>query len=364
MKAAITRGLGEGFVVEELTIAEPIGHEVLVEVRASGLCHSDLHFATVDFGIPFPAVLGHELSGVVTAVGPEVRDFVVGQHVVGSLVQFCGYCSDCLAGATYRCRRGQELMRTPDQSPRLTDANRDPVLPMFGTAAFAEHALVHENQLVAIPDEIPFPQASVLGCATITGAGAAINAAGIRTGETAVVIGAGGIGLNIISGAALAGAKKIIAVDLSDEKLEFARRFGATHIVNGGAGDPIAAVHEITGGGADHAFEAIGLPVTTTQAVRMTRIGGQVLLIGLQPPGSRMEIAMMDDIITPQRAVKGVFMGSANIKRDIPVYAELYLQGRLNLDDLISREISIDEINEAYELMKTGQVARSVITRW
>lgn len=364
MRAAVIRGLGEGFLVEDLRIAEPIGREVLVEVRASGLCHSDLHFATIDFGVPLPAVLGHELAGVVLAVGPEVQGFAPGDRVAGSLVQFCAHCDACLSGETYRCRSGAELMRGADQPPRLTDAAGEPVFPVFGTAAFAERALVHENQLVAIPDGIPFPQASVLGCATITGACAAINAARVRPGDTAVVIGVGGIGLNIISGAALAGAEKIIAVDLSDEKLELARRFGATHVVNGGAGDPVAAVQEITGGGADHAFEAIGLPATTTQALRMTRIGGQVLLIGLQPPGSRMEIAMMDDVITPQRTVKGVFMGSANIKRDIPVYAELYLQGRLNLDDLISREIPVEEINDAYELMKTGQIARTVITRW
>ncbi len=364
MKAAVIRGLGEGFAVEELSIADPIGREVLVEIRAAGLCHSDLHFATVDFGIPFPAVLGHELAGVVAAVGPEVRDFAPGQHVVASLVQFCGHCTACLSGETFRCRSGMELMRGPEQPPRLTDAEGRPVLPMFGTAAFAERALVHENQLVAISDRIPFPQASVLGCATITGVGAAINAARVRPGDTAVVIGVGGIGLNVISGAALAGAERIVAVDLSDEKLELAKRFGATHAVNGGTGDPIAEVQEITGGGADHAFEAIGLPATTTQALRMTRVGGQVLLIGLQRPGSSMEIAMMDDVITPQRTVKGVFMGSANIKRDIPKYAELYLQGRLDLDDLISQEISGNEIDDAYERMKGGQVARTVVTRW
>lgn len=364
MKAAVVRGIGEGFAIEELSIDEPLGREVLIDVRASGLCHSDLHFAENDFGVPLPMVLGHELAGIVLAVGPEVRDFAPGQRVVASLVQFCGHCVACLSGETYRCRSGMELMRTPEQPPRLRDAAGHPVFPTFGTAAFTERALVHESQVVAIPEEIPFPQASVLGCATITGAGAAINAAGVRPGDSVAVIGIGGIGLNILSGAALAGAATIVAVDLSAEKLELAKRFGATHTVNGGNGDPIGAVREILGDGVDHAFEAIGLPITTTQALRMTRIGGQVLLIGLQPPGSSMEVAVMDDIITPQRTVKGVFMGSANIKRDIPVYADLYVRGRLNLDDLISREIAVDEINEAYEDLKQGQVARTVITRW
>ncbi len=364
VKAAVVRGVGDGFAVEELGIAEPIGREVLVEIRASGLCHSDLHFANLDFGIPFPAVLGHELAGIVLAVGSEVRDFTPGQHVAGSLVQFCGHCRACLGGETFRCRAGMELMRGPEQAPRLTDAAGEPVLPMFGTAAFAERALVHEHQLVAIPDEIPFPQACVLGCATVTGAGAAINAAKVRPGESAAVIGVGGIGLNILSGARLSGAEIIIAIDLSDEKLALATRFGATHTVNSSTTDPVAAVREITGGGADHAFEAIGLAVTTTQALRMTRVGGQVLLIGLHRPGTTTEIAMLEDVITPQRTLTGVFMGSTNIKRDIPIYAKLYLQGRLNLDDLISREISVHEIDDAYEQLAAGQIARSVITSW
>lgn len=365
MKAAIVRELGSGFHVEELTIAEPMGREVLVDVRASGLCQSDLHFANNDFGMPLPMLLGHELSGVVVSVGPDVTGFTPGQHVVASLIQFCGHCDTCLSGLTYQCPNVMELMRGPEDEPRLTDASGVGVFPAFGLGSFGEQALVHENQLVAVPESIPFPQASVLGCATVTGAGAAINAAKVRSGDTVVVIGVGGVGLNVISGARLAGAKRIIAIDLSDEKLRLAEKFGATDAVNGGDGDPIESVRALTGGvGVDHSFEVIGLPSTTTQAIRMTRVGGQVLLIGLHRPGAEMPVSVLNDVITPQRVIRGVYMGSTNIKRDIPIYAELYLQGRLNLDDLISREINAEQINDAYEELKGGAVARSVLTSW
>lgn len=365
MKAAVVREVGGGFAVEELEIAAPIGREVLVEVRAAGLCHSDLHFAGGDFGMPLPAVLGHELAGVVLEVGPEVRDLSPGQHVVASLVQFCGHCAECLSGRTFRCSHGAELLRDPAAEPRLRDASGAPVLAAMGTAAFAERALVHENQLVAIPPEIPFPQAAVLGCAVATGAGAALNAADLRPGDSVAVIGCGGVGLNAVQGAALAGAARVIAVDLADEKLELARRFGATDLVNGGTVDAVDAVRAMTGGaGVDVSFEVIGLPATTVQAVRMTRVGGRAMLIGLHRPGAATELSMFDDVLAPQRTISGIFMGSSNIKRDIPRYAELYLQDRFNLDDLISGEIGIGEINEAYERLAGAGAARYVVTRW
>lgn len=365
MKAAVVRELGGGFHVEELRIAEPIGREVLVDVRASGLCHSDLHIANNDFGMPLPMLLGHELAGVVVAVGPEVTEFECGQHVVGSLIQFCGHCQSCLSGHTYQCRNAAELMRGPEEEPRLTDSAGVSVFPAFGLGSFGEHVLVHENQLVAVPESIPFPQACVLGCATITGAGAAIHAAEVQVGDTVAVIGVGGVGLNVISGARIAGAKRIIAVDLSDEKLRLAEKFGATDVVNANANDPIESVMAVTNGiGVDHAFEVIGFPATTSQAIKMARVGGQVLLIGLHRPGAETAISLLDDVITPQRVIKGVFMGSTNMKRDIPMYAELYLQGRLNLDDLIAREITAEQINEAYEDLKGGTIARAVVTSW
>lgn len=360
MKAAVLNTNAGRFDVEEVQIDQPVGREVLVQVKACGLCHSDLHLAEADYGVPLPAVLGHELAGVVAAVGPDVRDFAVGDHVVGSLVQFCGHCDPCLSGRTFQCAHPDETLRPAEAGQRLTRDGK-PVTTGFGTAAFAEQTLVHENQLVKIPQAVPFPQASLLGCSVITGAGGAINTAKIRPGETVAVIGIGGVGLNVIAGAKLAGAARIIAIDTQGQKEALARKFGATEFLNPSDGDTVAAVQALTGGGVDHAFEVIGIKPTSEQAVRMVRKGGGAYLIGLHRPGGEIDINALGLIIN-QVKVQGVFMGSSNIKHDIPMYADLYLQGRFNLDDLISREINISQINEAYEDLKLGAVARSVIT--
>ncbi|MEH0295496.1 Zn-dependent alcohol dehydrogenase [Agrobacterium sp. CCNWLW155] len=361
MKAAVLNAIDGTFSVEEIEIDAPKGREVLVEVKASGLCHSDLHMAETDFGLPLPAVFGHELAGIVKEIGPDVREFAVGDHVVGSLVQYCGHCEACLDGRTYQCAHPEETQRAPTEPPRLT-RDGGPVTSVFGTAAFAEYTLVHENQLAKVPKQLPFPQASILGCGCITGAGAVINTAGVKPGDTVAVIGVGGVGLNVISGAKLAGAKRIIAIDLQPAKEELARRFGATDFVNAGDGDPVEKVRELTGGGVGYAFEVIGLKATTHQAIKMLRKGGGAYLIGMHKPNAPIEVDALMDLIANQGTIKGVFMGSTNIKHDIPMYADLYLQGRFNLDDLISREIGIGEINEAYRELKKGAIARSVIT--
>ncbi|MDF0491078.1 Zn-dependent alcohol dehydrogenase [Sphingobium sp. H39-3-25] len=361
MKAAVINATGSRFDIENIEIDAPVGREVLVEVKASGLCHTDLHMAQNDFGIPLPAVFGHELAGVVVGIGPDVREFAVGDHVVASLIQYCGHCGSCLAGRTYQCEHPSETLRDPALGQRLT-RNGQPVTPAFGTSAFAERALVHENQLAKVPEQLPFPQACLLGCGTVTGAGAAINTAAVRPGDTVAVIGVGGVGLNVISGAKLAGATRIIAVDVQASKLELAKTFGATDVVDSSQVDPVVAVLELTGGGVNHAFEVVGLKQTSEQAVRMTRVGGGAYLIGVHKPGSKIELAVTEEVLATQRRVQGVNMGSSNIKHDIPMYAALYLEGRLNLDDLVSREINISEINEAYDALKGGAIARSVIT--
>lgn len=360
MKAAVLNEFDGKFDVEEIEIDRPKGREVLVQVKACGLCHSDLHLAEANFGTPLPAVLGHEVAGIVKEIGPDVSDFKVGDHVVGSLIQSCGHCNSCRAGRTYQCELPNETLRSADDGQRLT-RNGMPVTTGWGTAGFAEFTLVHENQLVQVPDEIPFAQASLLGCSVITGAGAVINTANLRPGDGVAIIGVGGVGLNAIAGARLAGAEKIIAIDLAPEKEELAIRFGATHFLKAGEGDIIATVRELSGGGVNHAFEVIGLVPTSQQAVQMVRNGGGAYLIGLHRPGVEMAVQALD-LIVRQVELHGVFMGSSNIRHDVPMFAELYLQGRLNLDDLISREINISEINEAYEDLKHGAVARSVIT--
>ncbi|MDH4847952.1 Zn-dependent alcohol dehydrogenase [Pseudomonas sp. BN605] len=361
MKAAVINSTGDRFEIEEVHIAAPVGREVLVQVKASGLCHSDLHLAQNDFGIPLPAVFGHELAGVVMEIGPDVREFAVGDHVVACLIQYCGHCKPCLAGRTYQCKHPNETLRPPALGQRLS-LDGKPLTPAFGTAAFAERALVHENQLAKVPKALPFPQACLLGCGTVTGAGAVINTAGVRPGDTVAVIGVGGVGLNAISGAKLAGAIQIIAIDLQPSKLELAKTFGATDVIDASQVDPVAKVIELTDGGVDHAFEVVGLKQTTEQAVRMTRVGGGAYVIGVHKPGSTIELKVSEEVLATQRKLQGVNMGSSNIKHDIPMYAELYLQGKLNLDDLVSKEISLSEINEAYAELQDGKIARSVIT--
>jgi len=361
VKAAVLNKTAGSFEIENIEIDEPQGREVLIDVKASGLCHSDLHMAETDYGLPLPVVFGHEVAGVVTRIGPDVTEFAVGDHVVGSLVQYCGHCAACLAGRTYQCLHPEATLRAESDSPRLS---RDgaAVTQAFGTGGFAEVALVHENQLVKVPEALPFPQASILGCGCITGAGAAINTADVKAGDTVAVIGIGGVGLNVITGAKLAGAGRIIAIDMQPAKEALARKFGATDFIDAGAGDAVAKVHELTGIGVDHAFEVIGLKATSEQAIKMARKGGGAFLIGVHKPDSPIAVDALIDLVTNQVTVKGVYMGSSNIRHDIPLYADLYLQGRFNLDDLISKEINISEINDAYEELKHGAIARSVIT--
>lgn len=361
MKAAVLNQDNGKFEIEDIEIDKPKKREVLVAVKASGLCHSDLHMAEGGYGVTLPAVFGHELAGIVEAIGPDVREFEVGDHVVASLIQYCGHCAACLDGRTYQCAHPAETLRDTADGQRLTRGGK-PVTPVFGTSAFAEYSLVHENQLVKVPNELPFAQACILGCGCVTGAGAAINTANVKPGDTVAVIGIGGVGLNVISGARLAGAARIIAIDTQPAKEALARRFGATDFIDATKGEVIEAVRALTEGGVDHAFEVIGLKATSHQAIKMARMGGGAYLIGLQKAGETIEVEVLDDLIVRQVIVRGVYMGSSNIKRDIPMYAALYLQGRFNLDDLISREINLSEINEAYQELKDGKIARSVIT--
>ena len=361
MKASVVHGLGGGFTVEDVSIASPIGREVLVEVRASGLCHSDLHLAEVDYGVPLPAVLGHEVAGVVTAVGPDATAAAVGDHVVCCLIRFCGRCPSCFAGQTFACTRPSSTLRTAEGEQRLSLAG-GPLTQAHGIGGFAEQVLVHENQLAVVSRDIPFSVACIIGCGTVTGVGAAVRTAGVRVGDTVAVVGAGGVGLNVISGARLAGALRVIAIDLDDAKLAAARRFGATDTVNSSTSDPHTAVMDLTGGGVKHAFEVIGLVRTQQLAVSLARAGGHVYLVGLAPPGASLELPSSLPMLRAHTSVEGVHMGSTDPRLDIPMYVDYYLQGRLNLDDLVTQEISLSEISEAYAKLRRGEVIRSVVT--
>ncbi len=363
MRAAVLNAYNGIFDIEDIDIDAPIGHEVLVAVKAAGLCHSDLHLAENDFGTRLPAVFGHELAGIVQAIGPAVREFAIGDHVVGSVAGSCGHCEACLAGHPYRCLRPESMRRGPGEGERLS-RNGTPITPFFGVSAFAEFTLVHEHQLAKVPDDVPFKQAAVLGCGCVTGAGAVINTARVKPGETVAVFGAGGVGLNVIAGARLAGAARIIAIDLQPAKEPLARKMGATDFLTPAEGDVAARVLTLTSGGVHHAFEAIGLKLTAEQAIKVSRNGGNAYMIGVHRPGDTIAVDVMTDLIRRQVCLRGVYMGSSNIKHDIPMYANLYLQGRFNLDDLVSKEISLSEINEAYAEVRNGAVARTVITRF
>jgi S-(hydroxymethyl)glutathione dehydrogenase / alcohol dehydrogenase len=367
IKASIAYGIGKGFAQpEEIIIDDPIGAEVLVDVQASGLCHSDLHLVEDDDQFfPFPAVIGHEVAGIVEAVGPEVQGIKVGDHVIASLEQVCGHCANCLNGHPQSCTQQQECVRKPGEKPRLSFPDGRPITQAFGTGGFAEKALIHENQLAVVNNEVPWDQAACIGCATITGAGAAINSAHIRPGQTVAVVGTGGIGLNIISGARICGAKKIIAIDVFDNKLEFAKKFGATDVINSSKEDAVAKVRELTDGGVDASFEAIGLPGTMKQCWDMLAVDGNAYCIGLAKPDAKVELEINPaEFLVHQRGFKGVWMGSTNIKYDIPMYADMAVDGRLNMHDIVTQHINLSQIDEAYVQLKKGEVIRSVITEF
>ncbi len=347
MKALVVNGLGRGFDFEDVDIAAPIGREVLVNVQSSGLCHTDLLFATHDI-VPFPAVLGHEVAGIVAAVGPEVTQFRVGDHVVGSLAQSCGACARCLSGRPFQCMHPESTLRRPTDAPRLS-RNGVALFQGFGLGGFAERALIHENQLAVVPKEMPFAQAALLGCGVVTGAGSVLNTANVSAGDSVVIFGAGGVGLNAVSGARIAGASRIVVIDVQAKRLDEAKRFGATNTI------------DLLPEGADHVFDFVGLKVVAEQGLAMLGVGGGLYLVGVSKP--EVEIGMnIFNAIGGQKRVQGVNFGSTNAKHDIPMYAQLYLQGRMNLDDLVSRKISLRDVNDGYAALKDGSLTRVVVT--
>src|ERR1700686_3451652 len=282
MKVLVVNGLGRGFDFEDVDIAAPIGREVLVNVQSSGLCHTDLLFATHDI-VPFPAVLGHEVAGIVAAVGPEVTQFRVADHVVGSLAQSCGACARCLSGRPFQCLHPESTLRRPSDAPRLS-RNGVALFQGFGLGGFAERALVHENQLAVVPKEMPFAQAALLGCGVVTGAGSVLNTANVSAGDTVVIFGAGGVGLNAVSGARIAGASRIVVIDIQPQRLDAARRFGATDVIDSTTSKAVKAVRDFLPGGADHVFDFVGLKLVAEQGLAMLGVGGGLYLVGVSKP--------------------------------------------------------------------------------
>src|SRR6201985_1102361 len=296
MRAAVLWVAGRGFSGEEIDVAKPVGREVLVDVKASGLCHTDHTIATRDIGIPMPAVTGHEVAGTVAAVGPEVSRLAAGDRVVACLIQSCGACARCLGGRPYQCLAMQRLGGTRARTRRLWRAG-EPLFQAFGLGGFAERALIHENQLIALPDWMPFAQASLLGCGVVTGAGAVLNTADVAAGETVVVLGAGGVGLNAVSAARIVGAGRIVPVGLHPVKLEKAARLRATDLVNAAQADPVEAVRELLGDGADHVFDFVGTDAAVAQGMAMLALGGALYVIGVAGPESAVSVNLVSAVM-------------------------------------------------------------------
>jgi len=357
MRAAVLEEFGQPLVIQDLGVAAPGPNEVLLETAAVGLCHSDLHYIQGMRSFPLPGVLGHEVSGVVAAVGPGVKDLRPGDHVVGALSVFCGTCKQCL-GQRFALCQDTDVKQPPGQAKRLSRGTQ-PVSQVFNLSGFAEQMLVHRNALVKIRKDMPLDRAALLGCAVITGTGAVFRNAQVPAGSSVAVVGCGGVGLAAINGALIAGAARIIAIDNVPSKLELARKFGATDTILASDGDVVARVVELTQGGVEYSFECIGIPATVEQCFRMLQPGGTATIVGLFAPGVKASLEGADFFL--EKKIRGSALGSARIREDIPRLVELYLQGRLNLDDLVSRRIRLEDINEGFAAMTRGEVARSVI---
>jgi len=350
-------------VRHDIEIAEPGPGEVLVRTGASGVCHSDVSVGNGTIPLPLPMVLGHEGAGTVEAVGEGVTGFAPGDHVVLSFVPACGECYTCQRGQSYHCEKNQMAVMGGllDGTTRLTSQGA-PLHQMAMCGTFGDQMIVPSISLVKIPNDVPLKVAALIGCGVLTGVGAALNTADIREGDTVAVVGCGGVGLNVIQGAKIAGASEIIAIDTFDSKLQMAEQFGATQMVKAGDKDPVGQVQALSGGrGADASFEVIGLGPTMEQAINMTRTGGEVIFVGVPRMDVVLTLPAAFTFLYLTKALKGCWYGSSVVQRDVPKLLGLYQEGKLKLDELISREIGVDDVNGAFEAMQAGEVARSVI---
>jgi NDMA-dependent alcohol dehydrogenase len=362
IRAAVFYEPHQPFKVETVELAAPRANEVLVKVAAAGICHSDWHLMTGATQHARPVVPGHEGAGRVEAVGPGVTHLKVGDHVILNWAPSCGHCFYCLQERPTLCATYLEPIWAGtmlDGTPRLAKAGQ-PIYHFAATACFAEYTVVPQECCVLIRPEVPLSVAALIGCAVTTGVGAATNTVRVKPGSSVAVFGAGGVGLSIIMGAKLAGAGRIIAVDRSEAKGDLARSFGATDFLPAQP-ETNDAIRRLTGGrGADYVFEAIGIPAVQEQCLDAARPGGTILFVGMSPMGSSTNLPGAI-LARQEKTVMGSYYGTCNPARDFPLYAELYLQGKLDLDRLISRTYGLDQINEAYADMLAGSGARGVI---
>lgn len=357
MKAAVCYAFGEPLSVEEIELAPPQRGEVRVRLAATAICHSDLHTLDGEWAPRLPVVAGHEAAGVVEVVGEGVTQTQPGARVVVSLLRACGHCYFCARGDSYLCETKYAL----DRESRLRNASGESLIQGVYVGAFAEAVVVDQSQVVRVPDEMPLDRACLLACGVITGIGSAIHVAHVEPGSSVVVIGAGGVGLNAIQGAALAGAARILALDTLDNKLDAARTFGATDTINVGTEDVRARVRALTGGrGADVALVTVGSTAAFEQAQKLIRKGGTVVIAGLPQWTATAPVQVAEFGFSGQR-ILGSHMGSTRLAVDIPWLVDLYLQGRLKLDELVTARYPLERINEAIDSMRRGQALRNVI---
>ena len=363
-KAAVLFEANTKLEICKVDLEKPQAGEVCVEIKAAGVCHTDYSVMKGQLNAPLPAILGHEGAGVVVEVGDGVSDVQVGDHVIPLWRLSCGECEYCLRRRPALCAVGSKIRssgRMSDGRSRFSLHGKE-IFHFAGVSAFSNFSVLPEGAVLKIPKDLPFDLAALIGCSVITGVGSVMNAAEMRPGSSVAVFGAGGIGVNVIQGATLAGAKEIIAIDQYDSRLDQARTFGATRVINSKNEDPVAAIRQFTNErGVDFAFEAVGLPITIQQAYESLSKAGKAIVIGIPSNTAKISISAVP-LVFEERTITGSLYGSASPRLDIPKMINLYKDGKLNLEKLLTNQYPLEEINEAYDAMMSGESLRSVIT--
>ena len=361
MKASVLFEQGKPLSVEELELEPPRTGEVLVRMAASGVCHSCLHAADGSWkGVPVPIVLGDEGAGVVEQVGPGVDTLAIGDHVILSWAPTCGRCHYCVVGRPNLCERRQPGRGVlPDGTTRMS-LRGQPVYHYGHVATYASRTVVHESCAIPANKNVPLDRAALIGCSVMTGVGAVINTAAVPPGASMAVFGVGGVGLNVVQGGAMIAAHPVIAVDVVAGKLEHARALGATHAIDSSREDPVASIRAITRLGADYTFVAVGNTRAVSQAIDALAPGGTCVLIGVPETGATIPLDVRP-LVTAERVIRGCSYGSARTREDLPRLANLYLAGKLRIDELITRRFSLEEANEGFRALAAGELARGII---
>jgi S-(hydroxymethyl)mycothiol dehydrogenase len=355
VKGVVARSKGAPVTVETIVVPDPGPGEAVVEIQACGVCHTDLHYREGGINDEFPFLLGHEAAGVVSAVGAGVTNVAVGDFVILNWRAVCGQCRACLKGELQYC------FDTHNATQKMTLKDGTELSPALGIGAFVEKTLVHSGQCTKVNPEAPATAAGLLGCGVMAGVGAAINTGGVRRGESVAVFGCGGVGDAAIAGAKLAGATTIVAVDIDDRKLEWARKFGATHTVNSRETDAVEAIKSHTGGfGVDVAIDAVGHPAVFEQAFYARDLAGRVVLVGVPAPDMQITLPLIE-VFGRGGAIKSSWYGDCLPSRDFPMLTGLYRQGRFPLEDFVSEAIGLDDVEEAFDNLRRGEVLRSVV---